>query len=491
MPRKLMCAVVNCKRSRTKKIEVFPFPECTQTSKLWKEALGIREEDMKIANNQRGVCEQHFDKAFLVKEKFNQHTRLMPGAVPNLSIGIINVPAHNTYQCRMCARVEKKILRNTVTELRKDNHILPILDICLDLRSAAHSNLPNGICDVCIAMIRFFTKFLKSCWVAQDTLMVKYGSAGGEKVQPWRRIWRYPEEIGCAENETSDMKTEFVENQPSESINSPEYGIVNHTTEVGESMQFHTMDFVPEEGINSDVPSEIVKEEYEESSGLNVEELSKTWAEAADMTADNSENLSPESVDLAGSIAEYTSTKHCKDIDVEPIQFHAVDVEKNIHEGSIDLQVPKEIKESSRDAKIDTTPSSASRIGIEHAPQQIENSSSDTIEPTDGPIMLHTANAENTDVPTDVVKTELSEKSTPNNLKEPLQKRFKHRQRVLRKEEHECMICMRIFDTLGALQRHMKRELNERGLRLRCLQCREWFDTAQELRKHCSRMHET
>lgn len=333
MPRKLLCVVATC-NARPGNHEVFPFPKCTQTSKLWKEALGIVEKDSTNVHNRRGVCELHFDEAFLVKEEFNRNVRLMIGAVPSISLGA---------PCRMCAKEEEKVMHNTIKELVKDKHLLPVLDMCLDLRSASHSKLPTGVCEACTLKIHYFCEFAKSCWFAQDTLLARYTKDRGVRVEPWRRIWRYPEEPEPQFEtlvETPDMTTEIIEKPD-----------CSNSSTLVEPMEFHLSDAVTnirEESVDLDVPKGILK--FEESASVErIPDHIGTPFETCDIKTKVVENFYTESVPFVSSLPENVSIKPEIDIEEEHIMFHNIGVATNVNEESIDPETLNEAVEEDLD----------------------------------------------------------------------------------------------------------------------------------------------
>lgn len=188
----LRCIVEGCDfRVGLNRRPVFAFPRSDETSGLWKRSVGIHPEVDVRPND--GVCSEHFEEAFLVRdEDDSRNVLLMPGAVPDLMTKASREggPGH----CRMCGSARKTSLNNKLSVLRRDMEMLPMLDICLDLSGPANPLLPDGVCEACTSMVRFFTRFAKTCWNAQDVLIEKYAPGKGYKFEPCKRLADFIEE---------------------------------------------------------------------------------------------------------------------------------------------------------------------------------------------------------------------------------------------------------------------------------------------------------
>ncbi|XP_065091107.1 uncharacterized protein LOC135712057 [Ochlerotatus camptorhynchus] len=185
------CAVQGCSTwsHKNHNYTIFPFPDCKESVKLWKQALNLTK-----ARKMQGVCELHFDEDFLIRESEDHHVTLMPGAIPKNFQGPIK-PLPSTNHCRMCGLSVKCPMTNTVSELQLDHRLRPVLDMCLELNDSKHSLLPDTVCDGCTKMVRFVGKFAETCWDAQQQLLGLYaGGMGGKKVQPWKRLYQYVED---------------------------------------------------------------------------------------------------------------------------------------------------------------------------------------------------------------------------------------------------------------------------------------------------------
>ncbi|XP_001849422.2 uncharacterized protein LOC6039924 [Culex quinquefasciatus] len=181
------CIVEGCNSRAYSDQPVFAFPRVPETAKAWRRAIGIHPEAEILPDE--GVCSLHFAANFVKKDKEDPRiVWLIPGAVPDLGGGGNSETPATPYHCRMCGSAQETRLDNAVSVMRRDKHMLPVLDICLDLNSEIHSLLPDGVCESCASTVRYITQFAESCWKAQCSLAESYAPGRDFKVEPWKRL---------------------------------------------------------------------------------------------------------------------------------------------------------------------------------------------------------------------------------------------------------------------------------------------------------------
>lgn len=164
------CSVQGCSTwsNTDNKYTIFPFPHGKESAKRWRKALNLI-----VVRRDKGVCELHFNEAFLIREKGGERVTLKSGAIPKNSHEPIK-PLISTMHCRMCGLSIKYCMTNTIAELQMDHRLRPVLEMCLELNNSKHSFLPVTVCDRCTKMVRFVGEFAETCWDAQQQLLCKY-----------------------------------------------------------------------------------------------------------------------------------------------------------------------------------------------------------------------------------------------------------------------------------------------------------------------------
>ncbi|XP_001657704.2 uncharacterized protein LOC5567801 [Aedes aegypti] len=226
------CSVTDCSTSFADRRTIFSFPDCKESIKLWKQALRLKYRGRLSRgrlNRGGGVCELHFDEDFLIREADKSRVTLMPGAVPKNSKEQPSIDTPDNNHCRMCGTSIKYYMQHTVTELQTDQHLRPVLDLCLELNDSIHQLLPVTVCDGCANMIQFIGGFAKNCWDAQQKLLQRYAGVAGRKVEPWNRVYQY------VENEEVIQAEASKESNPSEVLKITEEQLITESSNGTES----------------------------------------------------------------------------------------------------------------------------------------------------------------------------------------------------------------------------------------------------------------
>ncbi|XP_062535845.1 uncharacterized protein LOC134205008 isoform X2 [Armigeres subalbatus] len=187
------CAVPGCNTSYVDKYTIFEFPDCEEAAKLWNQALGLTHQGNQMQGE--GVCELHFDEAFIIRDSSKTRATLIPGANPkNQSKPVIRKSTLvSNNHCRMCGLTIKYYMQHTVPELQAIQRLKPVLEMCLELHDSMHQLLPVTVCDGCANMVRFIGEFAETCWNAQLKLQQRYTGKDSRKVEPWNRVYHYVE----------------------------------------------------------------------------------------------------------------------------------------------------------------------------------------------------------------------------------------------------------------------------------------------------------
>ncbi|XP_058467342.1 zinc finger protein weckle-like [Malaya genurostris] len=173
------CLVPGCdSMTDNAQVNFFDFPTTDREQiRVWNKALGYRANCKHIPDPK--VCELHFEEFEI--DKSSSTVQLVANAIP--SIGVISavksgnesatpvtsaMGAAPSY-CRLCAKMERTPLKNSIGKMMKCNDTAKLLHICLG-SDGNNPMLPSGVCDACSHMMKFLIKFVKSCCGAQGRL---------------------------------------------------------------------------------------------------------------------------------------------------------------------------------------------------------------------------------------------------------------------------------------------------------------------------------
>ncbi|XP_058813342.1 zinc finger protein weckle-like [Topomyia yanbarensis] len=173
------CLVPGCELlTDNPQVIFFDFPTTDRDQiRVWNKALGYRANCKHIPDPK--VCEHHFEEADI--DKTCSPAQLIGNAVP--SIGIISsaIPLANESAsgvtsamdgpsyCRLCAKMERAPLKNSIEKMMKCNDTAKLLEICLGA-DGNNPMFPRGVCDACSHMMKFLIKFVRNCYGAQGRL---------------------------------------------------------------------------------------------------------------------------------------------------------------------------------------------------------------------------------------------------------------------------------------------------------------------------------
>lgn len=154
----------------------FDFPnEDREQIRAWNKALGFRANCKHVPEPK--VCEKHFTAEQMDKSSYPVH--LVPGAVPCVvlletkpdtdDVAASGSALGEASYCRLCAKMERQPFKNNIDKMVKCHETAKLLKICLETADG-NQMLPNGVCDACSHMMKFFIKFVKTCCGAQEKL---------------------------------------------------------------------------------------------------------------------------------------------------------------------------------------------------------------------------------------------------------------------------------------------------------------------------------
>lgn len=165
------------------------------------------------------ICESHFEERFI--DRTRKKPRLYPGTVPTLQLGVLELrqsadekPDFNpiVFYCRLCA---KKDARPIKTQLDQLPSMAEIIACCLG-NYQKQAELPTGVCEDCIQVMRQFDVFVKKCEQSQVQLIKISGDHGADKENSTNNPIEFESVDLCMESEV----------QPEDFESNPERGII-------------------------------------------------------------------------------------------------------------------------------------------------------------------------------------------------------------------------------------------------------------------------
>ncbi|KXJ71386.1 hypothetical protein RP20_CCG020716 [Aedes albopictus] len=170
------CLAPNCSSTTDQpEISFFDFPSKGNRDLIrsWNKALGFRANCKHIPDPK--VCERHFQPEELDRNVIPV-AFARPGIVPSWvdSESAEEEGEQGSNYCRLCAKVERQPMENSLEKLMQCSETAKLLEICLQ-SSLGYDMLPSEVCNTCACMMKSWIKFVKTCSAAQYKLIKLLG----------------------------------------------------------------------------------------------------------------------------------------------------------------------------------------------------------------------------------------------------------------------------------------------------------------------------